>query len=77
MKNKRTKRSIFFDKINAERAKTENYVGELHLYCDSENCCAREVDVLVKEYCGLSVSKTPRCPICGEELKTHDVDGTA
>jgi hypothetical protein len=48
------------------------FVGLARMYCEEPDCCAREVDIRIKEY-DENVSALPVCPICKKGLKTHAV----
>jgi len=52
-----------------------NFVGWIRMYCENPDCCAREVDIEVKEF-DENVKKLPLCPLCRKGLNTHAVESS-
>lgn len=54
------------------------YLFEAEFYCQSATCPAREVTVRIKDHDDAlmeMLKKKQGCPICGEQLKIHSVEG--
>ncbi len=71
----------FKDKLKAARHKSHcadgaspsGFTGTAGLYCENPDCCAREVDILIKEL-DRNVSSMPRCPFCLKILATLTIE---
>jgi hypothetical protein len=59
------------DFLDAERSNSKTYiVGEIELYCESESCPVRSVDLEFKEIEN-KITKDLLCPVCRKILKIH------
>jgi len=58
---------------SADGASPSGFTGTAGLYCENPDCCAREVDILIKEL-DRNVSSMPRCPLCLKILATLTIE---
>lgn len=71
----------FKEKLKTARIKShcaggENpsgFTGTAGMYCENEDCPAREIDILIKEL-DRNVNSMPRCPFCLKTLATLTIE---
>ncbi|HOT30150.1 MAG TPA: hypothetical protein PLU72_18375 [Candidatus Ozemobacteraceae bacterium] len=71
----------FKDKLKAARLKSHcadgaspsGFTGTASFFCQTDDCPAREIDILIKEL-DRNVNSMPRCPFCLKILATLTIE---